>query len=59
LPDIITVYVPVSNGIEGETKQLVVEIENKAIVKPFLGGYLNKRSSEYYIASDNIKPTLV
>jgi hypothetical protein len=56
LPDIITVYVPVVNGSDGETKQLVVEIENKAIVKPFLGGYLDKRTSEYiYISQKHSK----
>lgn len=36
LPEIITVYID-ENG--GQCKEVVVEIENKSIVKPFLGGY--------------------
>lgn len=44
LPDIITVHCSVDET--GETKDLVVEIENKSIVKPFLGGYVNKKTSE-------------
>ena len=47
LPDIITVHVPVENE-DGETttRDLVVEIENKSIKKPFLGGYVHKKTSE-------------
>jgi hypothetical protein len=47
LPDIITVHVPIEdeNG-EMTTKDLIVEIENKSIKKPFLGGLINKKTSE-------------
>ena len=47
LPDIITVHVPVEdeNGIK-ITKDLVVEIENKTIKKPFLGGFAHKKTSK-------------
>lgn len=46
LPDIITVHVPIENE-DGETttRDLVVEIENKSIKKPFLGGYMHKKTS--------------
>jgi hypothetical protein len=47
LPDIITVHIPEINE-EGEAvvRDLVVEIENKAIKKPFLGGFVHKKTSE-------------
>lgn len=47
LPDIITVHIPIENE-DGETtmRDLVVEIENKSIKKPFLGGYVHKKTSE-------------
>lgn len=47
LPDIITVHVPIENE-DGEmtTRDLVVEIENKSIKKPFLGGYVHKKTSK-------------
>jgi hypothetical protein len=47
LPDIITVHIPTINE-DGEAvlKDLVVEIENKAIKKPFLGGFTHKKTSE-------------
>lgn len=50
LPDIITVHVPIENE-DGETttRDLVVEIENKSIKKPFLGGYVHKKTSEVEI----------
>lgn len=46
LPDIITVHIPKENE-NGETffKDLVVEIENKAIKKPFLGGFVHQKTS--------------
>lgn len=44
LPDIITVHCLIEET--GETKDLVVEIENKSIVKPFLGGYVNRKTSQ-------------
>lgn len=47
LPDIITVHVPFENeNGEVTTRDLVVEIENKSIRKPFLGGYVNKKTSK-------------
>jgi hypothetical protein len=50
LPDIITVHVPIENE-DGEvtTRDLVVEIENKSIKKPFLGGYVHKKTSRVVI----------
>lgn len=49
LPDIITVHVPVENE-DGEvtTRDLVVEIENKSIKKPFIGGYIHKKTSKNF-----------
>lgn len=51
LPDIITVHIPIEdeNG-ETTTRDLVVEIENKSIKKPFLGGYVNKKTSKWQIS---------
>ena len=47
LPDIITVHVPIEdkNGIFA-TRDLVVEIENKTIKKPFLGGFVHNKTSK-------------
>jgi hypothetical protein len=47
LPDTIMVHIPTENE-EGEvtTRDLVVEIENKSIKKPFIGGFIHKTSSE-------------
>lgn len=47
LPDIITVHIPIEdkNGLK-ITKDLVVEIENKTIKKPFLGGFVHKKTSK-------------
>lgn len=49
LPDIITVHIPFENE-DGEvtTRDLVVEIENKSIKKPFIGGYVNKKTSKNF-----------
>ncbi|KAG5670744.1 hypothetical protein PVAND_000985 [Polypedilum vanderplanki] len=60
LPDIITVHIPTTNE-EGETvmKDLVVEIENKAIKKPFLGGFVHKKTKiEYHHAITQTGPTI-
>lgn len=47
LPDIITVHIPTENeNEESMSRDLVVEIENKCIKKPFLGGYINKKTSK-------------
>lgn len=55
LPDIITVHVPVENE-DGETttRDLVVEIENKSIKKPFLGGYVHNKTSEVKLMSSGL-----
>lgn len=47
LPDIITVHIPCDDP-DNSTRDLVVEIENKSIKKPFLGGFVNKKTSESY-----------
>lgn len=47
LPDIITVRVPADESGEGSaSRDLVVEIENQAIIKPFVGGYVDKITSK-------------
>lgn len=47
LPDIITVHIPIENeNGETTTRDLVVEIENKSIKKPFLGGFVHKKTSK-------------
>lgn len=47
LPDIITVHIPVEDENGEETiRDLVVEIENKSIKKPFLGGYVHRKTSD-------------
>ncbi|XP_055586692.1 IQ and ubiquitin-like domain-containing protein [Uranotaenia lowii] len=60
LPDIITVRVPADGSLEGNTsRDLVVEIENLAIVKPFLGGYIDKVTKlEYHDAYTQTGPPL-
>lgn len=48
LPDIITVHIPFENeNGEPATRDLVVEIENKSIKKPFLGGFVHKKTSKF------------
>lgn len=48
LPDIITVHIPLENEAgETTTRDLVVEIENKSIKKPFLGGFVHKKTSKF------------
>jgi hypothetical protein len=44
LPDIITVHV-VDDGDEQRSRDIVVEIENQSIIKPFLGGYVDRKNS--------------
>lgn len=60
LPEIITVQVPTveENGKIG-TKELVVEIENKSIIKPFLGGHKDSRKDiEYHDAFSQTGPPM-
>lgn len=47
LSEIITVHVPYEDQ-DGEimTRDLMVEIENKAIKKPFVGGFVHKKTSK-------------
>lgn len=47
LPEIITVHIPGKNE-DGEptTRDLMVEIENKSIKKPFIGGFVHKKTSK-------------
>lgn len=52
LPDIITVHIPIENeNGESGTRDLVVEIENKSIKKPFLGGFVHKKTSKLQLVS--------
>ncbi|XP_055903866.1 IQ and ubiquitin-like domain-containing protein [Eupeodes corollae] len=51
LPDFITVHIPSEDTSDGNSKDIVVEIENQAITKPFIGGYRDKRTGiEYHDA---------
>lgn len=56
LPDIITVHIPIEDeyGVKS-TKDLVVEIENKTIKKPFLGGFIHTKTRK---STYNIKITI-
>lgn len=53
LPDFMTVHIPVSGSGDGAARQLIVQITNQPILKPFLGGYINNRSGKvlffYYL----------
>ncbi|XP_075147763.1 IQ motif and ubiquitin-like domain-containing protein [Haematobia irritans] len=49
LPDFITVYIPPEDSRNGKPKNIVVEIQNKAISKPFLCGYLDKNTGIEYL----------
>lgn len=58
LNDIITVHVPVEMTRDGCAKDLIVEIENKPIAKPFVGGYRNVYTGiEYYDAFSQTGPS--
>ncbi|XP_053681081.1 IQ and ubiquitin-like domain-containing protein [Anopheles nili] len=55
LPDIITVRIPGEDG--KPPRDVVVEIENQVITKPFVGGYINKLSNiEYHHAFTQTGP---
>ncbi|XP_065092122.1 IQ motif and ubiquitin-like domain-containing protein [Ochlerotatus camptorhynchus] len=60
LPDIITVCIPADGTTEGKvSRDLVVEIENQAIIKPFIGGYVDKiTKTEYHDAFTQTGPPL-
>ncbi|XP_073815788.1 IQ motif and ubiquitin-like domain-containing protein [Musca autumnalis] len=49
LPDFITVYIPPEDSRNGKPKNIVVEILNKAISKPFLCGYVDKNTGIEYL----------
>ena len=53
LPDIITVHVA-DDGDERLSKDIVVEIENQSIIKPFLGGYVDRKNSKIKIGYSKI-----
>lgn len=58
LNDVITVHVPASMSRDGCPKNLLVEIENRAIVKPFIGGYVHKKTGlEYHDAFSQTGPS--
>lgn len=61
LPEIITVNVPCAGEQEdGEGRQIFVEIDNRQIVKPFLGGYRDPVTKiEYHNASSQTGPMKV
>lgn len=59
LPDIITVQISAEDSMDNQPKELLVEIMNKSIVKPFLGGYLNRKTNiEYHEAFSQTGPIL-
>lgn len=47
LNDIVSVHIPCEMSQTGCAKDVIVEIEKKAILKPFVGGYYNKLTSEF------------
>lgn len=49
LPDYLTVHIPGEDTEDGQPKNVVVEIENAAIEKPFLCGYKDKRNAKEYL----------
>ncbi|KAH8318918.1 hypothetical protein KR074_011961 [Drosophila pseudoananassae] len=49
LADFITVHISADDTQDGQAKTVVVEIENAAIVKPFLCGYRDKISGKEYL----------
>uniref|UniRef100_A0A182UHM6 IQ motif and ubiquitin-like domain-containing protein n=1 Tax=Anopheles melas TaxID=34690 RepID=A0A182UHM6_9DIPT len=55
LPDIITVRIAGEDG--KPSRDVVVEIENQVITKPFVGGYINKQNNvEYHHAFTQTGP---
>lgn len=54
MPDFISVTVHPADGKDDplNTKRIIVEIINIPIIKPFLGGYVNRKTGRYrYIVS--------
>ncbi|ETN62722.1 hypothetical protein AND_005579 [Anopheles darlingi] len=55
LPDIITVRIPGEDG--KPSRDVVVEIENQVITKPFVGGFINRQTKvEYHHAFSQTGP---
>lgn len=44
LPEFMSVYVSPDADSNHVAKQLIVEVVRKPITKPFVGGYLNKKT---------------
>ncbi|XP_017870410.1 PREDICTED: IQ and ubiquitin-like domain-containing protein [Drosophila arizonae] len=49
LPDYLTVHISGEDTEDGQPKNIVVEIENSAIEKPFLCGYQDKKTGKQYL----------
>lgn len=49
MPDFFSVYIPASDCGEMAAKRLIVEIINKPIVKPYLGGYVHKKTCKVIV----------
>ncbi|XP_030573811.1 IQ and ubiquitin-like domain-containing protein [Drosophila novamexicana] len=49
LPDYLTVHISGEDTEDGQPKNIIVEIENAAIVKPFLCGYKDKISGKLFL----------
>jgi len=54
LADFITVHISGEDTQDGQSKTVVVEIENAAIVKPFLCGYEPVGSPVFFIGCDGM-----
>lgn len=52
LPDFISVTVHPADGKDDplNTKRIIVEIINIPIIKPFLGGYVNRKTGRYIVS---------
>ena len=46
LPDFVSVFVPNEDGGDANGRHVIVEIINKPISKPFLGGFINRKTRE-------------
>lgn len=58
LNDVITVHIPADMSRDGCPKNILVEIENRSIRKPFIGGYCDRNLNiEYHDAFSQTGPT--
>lgn len=46
LPDFFSVHIPNDDDEQASSKRVIVEIISKPIVKPYLGGFINKRKGK-------------